>query len=161
MKLLHLLGAASLALVAGCVSERTSVNDHWSTYSIGPRVGRAFLGYDRNQDGESYLDFQWRRKQESSLTVRRHFFNQNPDNPFQVPPTNYNRPRPANSPFPEPWTYFHFTLLDGPIATFDEGGFEELYEGLGTTLEPISVVISALLYDALAIPDAEEQAASE
>ena len=58
MKLLHLLGAASLALVAGCVSERTSVNDHWSTYSIGPRVGRAFLGYDRNQDGESYLDFQ-------------------------------------------------------------------------------------------------------
>jgi len=161
MKLLTLLGAASLALVAGCVSDQASVNDHWSTYSIGPRVGRAFLGYDSETDGESYLEFQWRRKQESSLTVRRHFFNHNPDNPFQSEARNYPAPRPANSPFPNPLSYFHLTLLDGPIATFDQGGFDEFWGGIGETVEPLSVVISSLLYDALGLPDAEAQAGSK
>lgn len=158
MKLMHLLGAASLALAVGCASEQSGISDHWSASSIGPRVGRSFLGYDHHTDGASYLDFQWRRKQESSLTVRRHFLNQNPHNPFQTESSDYPRERPKNSILPEPWTYIHFTLFDGLIATYDEGGMEEFYGGIEDTFGPVSVVISALLYDGLGIPDAEEQA---
>jgi hypothetical protein len=157
MKLFHLLGAASLVLLPACTSTQTSTTDHWNVDSIGPRVGRAFLGYDREKDGDSYLDFQWRRKVDASLTVRRHFFNQNPENPFQPEVKNYPRPRPENSLLPEPWTYFDFTLLDGPIATFSPGGFDEFWAGVGTTFEPISVVASSLLYNGLGVPNAKEQ----
>jgi hypothetical protein len=74
---------------------------------------------------------------------------------------DYPAPRPLNSPFPNPLTYFHLTLIDGPIATLSEGGFTEFWAGIGETTEPLSVVISALLYDAVGLPDAEEQAGAK
>jgi hypothetical protein len=158
MKLFQGLAAASLFLCAACVSNSPAANNHWSLHSVGPRMSRAFLGYDSNRDGDSYLEFQWERKQDVNRTLRRHFLNDNPENPFRTGKPEEPTPRPVNSPFPEPHRYFHWTLIDGPIATFAEReGADEFWQGFVDLFEPVGVIVGSLLYDGLSLPRAEEQ----
>src|SRR6185436_4405044 len=112
--------------------------------------------YDWEKDG-SYRDFQWQKKQDINLTVRRHFFNHNPENPFQAPAPEIYEPRPNHSLLPRPWNYIHVEGLatgaiiygasggfvpipiDSLIGTFEEGGDDEFMQGVGTTFRPVGV----------------------
>lgn len=153
MKLFQGIAAASLLLCTACASNHPASHNHWSLHSVGPRVTRTFLGYDSERDGDSYLEFQWERKQDVNRTLRRHFLNDNPENPFRTGAVEEPAPRPVNSPLPEPHRYFHWTLIDGPIATVvDPDGFHEFWQGIEDTGEPLSAVISAFLYDGLSLP---------
>lgn len=55
------LGSALLAGLTGCASQSKHARDHWTAYSVGPSMSRAFLSYDAESDG-NYTDFQWRKK---------------------------------------------------------------------------------------------------
>jgi hypothetical protein len=175
MKLHPLLGIAVLLGLAGCQSQAAHVRDHWTGYYVGPSMSRAFLGYDPEKDG-SYRDFQWRKKKDIEMTIRRHFFNHNPDNPFEAyDPTVYD-PRPPNSLFPAPWRYIHVEGLafgaislgmspmfmpfpiDSFIGTMEDGGSEEFMEGVGTFFKPAAVIMASFLHDALGFPETKGDA---
>jgi hypothetical protein len=153
MKLFQGFAVAALVSCVACTSNHPASHNHWSLHSVGPRMSRAFLGYDSDRDGNSYLDFQWERKQDVNRTLRRHFLNDNPENPFRSGPPEEPAPRPVNSLLPEPHRYFHWTLIDGPIATFaDEDGFDEFWEGVTDAFEPVSAVLGGFLYDFVQLP---------
>jgi hypothetical protein len=169
------LGALGLSLIVGCASHTSDMNRHWSERSIGPRVSRAFLTYDWEKDG-SYRDFAWQKKQDINLTVRRHFFNNNPENPFQPGDESFYAPRPPNSLLPRPWNYIHLEGLatgailyaaggmfvpipiDSIIGTLEEGGDEEFMQGIGQTFRPIGVVTASFMHDALGFPETQGDA---
>lgn len=169
------LGAALLVGLTSCQSQSAHARDHWTGYSVGPSLSRAFLSYDAESDG-NYLDFQWRKKKNMEMTMRRHIFNNNPDNPFEpVDPTIYD-PRPVHSPLPAPYRYVHiegiafgaiamagggifFPIpIDSMIATGDEGGEEEFVDGIGQTLRPAGHVTASFMHDALGFPETKGEA---
>jgi hypothetical protein len=145
-------------MAAGCRSSGESMNDHWSERSVAPRVSRFFLGYDAEKDGD-YRDFQWERKQDINLTLRRHFLNHNPDNPHQPDVPSRYKPRPPHSLLPNPVPYIHleglllgFALMgatgtfiplpiDSILGTLEPGGVGEFTEGVARTFHPIGVII--------------------
>lgn len=169
MKLPLLCGIAALSLVAGCATQ-VPVGNHWTSRSLGPSMSRALLSYDVEHDGP-YREFQWRRKQDINLTLRRHIFNHNPYNPFEPDAPELFEPRPPHSLLPRPWNYIHVEGLvmgailyaaggvfvplpiDSLIGTMEEGGDEEFFEGVGETVRPIGVMTESFLYDALPFPD--------
>lgn len=167
------IGAALLGALTSCTST-THVNEHWKESSIGPQIGRAFLGYDRERDGR-YIDYQWKKKQSINMTVRRHLFNHNPENPFQAVDESVYEPRPTHSLVPRPWNYIHlegvamgaifygaggvfFPLpVDSVIATMDDGGDEEFMEGVNEFTRPVGATTGSFLHDAVGIPRREPQ----
>lgn len=159
-----------LALFAGCASQGPYVNQHWTERSVGPRMSRAFLSYDPDTDG-SYRDFQWTKKRDINLTISRHLFNRNPENPFQTPNEEFYEPRPNHSLFPDAYNYIHleglalgaiayaagapaiFPLpLDSILGTFEEGGSEEFMEGVNTVTRPLGLMTASFLHDGLGFP---------
>jgi hypothetical protein len=174
MKLLSLLAASSIFGMAGCASQAAYSHDHWSPYSVQPSLSRAFLSYDPEMDG-SYREFQYKKKKSINLTLRRHFFNENPDNPFEAEDPTWYDPRPNHSITPRPWDYIHVEGIllgfvpytpgavfvpipvDSIIATFEPGGDQEFMDGIGMTLKPIGVVTTSFLYDGLGFPDNRPQ----
>ena len=157
MKLLQILGASALLGAIGCQSQAAHIHDHWSPYFIGPSMARAFLTYDAEKDG-SYLDFQWRKKQDINLTIRRHLFNQNPDNPFEGEDPTVYEPRPPNSIVPRPLTYLFPLPIDSIIGSFEEGGLEEFMQGVNTTTRPFGVLTASFLHDSLGFPETKGDA---
>jgi hypothetical protein len=172
----HLLLGAALTLgSAACQSQAAYEHDHWTGYSIGPSMSRNILGYSAEMDGD-YKDFQWRRKKSIELTLRRHFFNSNPDNPFEVYDPSVYEPRPNHSLVPAFYRYIHVegivigaaTLafspvlypipVDSIIGTFEEGGGEEFVKGLQETARPIGQATSSLMHDALGFPETQGDA---
>lgn len=165
------LGAALLVGLTSCQSQAAHARDHWTGYSVGPSLSRAFLSYDAESDG-NYTDFQWRKKKSMELTIRRHFFNHNPDNPFEaVDPTIYE-PRPIHSLLPAPYRYIHveglvfgacllaegafFPLpIDSILGSFEEGGPEEFTDGITQTLRPVGHVTASFMHDALGFPETQ------
>jgi len=148
MKSIPLFIAASAAItLAGCSAGPNRAKDHWSAHSVGPRMSRAFLGYQSDVDGE-YVDYQW---------------NDNPENPFTMSADTPSTQRPVHSPLPNPFTYFHVESLvygglmyaamgtfipipvDSLIATFSPGGGEEFVHGLQTTAEPVGILLLTVL----------------
>ncbi|MDA1265048.1 MAG: hypothetical protein O2816_08215 [Planctomycetota bacterium] len=112
--------ASALALVAvACQGSGQQINDHWNADSIAPRAGRFFLGYDAQKDGD-YRDFAWERKQHINLTLRRHLFHHNPDNPNH--PDVAARQRPLNSLLPDPVSFIHLEGLLIGFATWTGTG---------------------------------------
>lgn len=111
-----LLGVA--LLVGGC---RTNVNpamDHWNVASLGPRLQKNFLGYRADLDG-NYRDFVVNQKQDVNMTLRRHFLNNNPANPFEAPdPVYMSGGRPPHSLLPNPLNYFHLEAIAIGFATY-------------------------------------------
>ncbi|MFO1009426.1 MAG: hypothetical protein U1F29_05120 [Planctomycetota bacterium] len=164
---------AGLALLAGCASQGPYVNQHWSERSIGPRMSRAFLSYDPENDG-SYRDFQWKKKQSINLTISRHLFNHNPENPFQAESPDFYKPRPNHSLLPRAYNYIHMEgialgaiayaggapaiiplPLDSIIGTFEEGGTEEFVQGVGEFVRPLGVLTASFLHDGLGFPESK------
>ncbi len=120
-----------LPLAPGCTTQGAHGNDHWSGYSISNSMGRNILGYSQERDGD-YIDFQDRQKRAFNLTLRRHFFHSNPENPFQPEVKGYFDPRLPHGPLPDVVTYLQ-DPLSSIIADFSEGGREENSAGLRHT----------------------------
>jgi hypothetical protein len=148
--LLHsaLAGAALLTLGTGCQSAAPDIDDHWNFKSVPPRMARHILGYDAARDG-MYRDFQWERKKDINLTLRRLILNNNPENPFQDYDPSLYEGRPVHSILPDPVMYIHLEGLfvgwaltaassgafipipiDSLIGTFEDGGGEEFWRGI-------------------------------
>ena len=149
--------AALLLLACSCTTPGQSVNNHWSSSSIVPRATRFFLGYDSEKDG-SYRDFQWKRKQEINLTLRRYFLNHNPDNPNHEDVKARYAPRPNHSILPNFVDYIHLEgvllgfasgmgifPLDSLLGTAEEGGFDEFVSGIQETFTPLGTLTSSAL----------------
>lgn len=163
MKSIPLFIAASAAItLASCSAGPNRAKDHWSAHSVGPRMSRAFLGYQSDVDGE-YVDYQWKQKQSINRTISRHLLNDNPENPFTMSADTPSTQRPLHSPLPNPFTYFHVESLvygglmyaamgsfipipvDSLIATFSPGGGEEFVHGIQTTAEPMGILLLTVL----------------
>ena len=117
-----LLGTALFAVGAGgAVGCRTNTNpalDHWNIATIKPRLAKSFLGYRADLDG-SYRDFHVRQRQDINLTLRRHFLNNNPENPFQTSDDVYDSGgRPPHSLLPNPLNYVHFEAIVIGLITY-------------------------------------------
>ena len=120
MKLLTLIAATTVFGMAGCSSQAAHVHDHWSPYYVQPSLSRAFLSYDPEMDG-SYREFQYKKKKSINLTLRRYFFNENPDNPFEAEDPTWYDPRPNNSITPRPWDYIHVEGLVLGLVAYTPG----------------------------------------
>jgi len=98
MKRLTLLSLVLLAATSACTTPAYE-NNHWHFNSVGPRVTHQFLGYRQSRDG-AYLTKLESDLGEASLTLRRHFMNDNPQNPLmpQVARPPY-RPQPPKVEF--------------------------------------------------------------
>jgi hypothetical protein len=123
--------------------------EHWGGGSLGGRITKHFTGYRHDLD-ETYIDHQYRKKKDINLTLRRHFANNNPDNPFQVDDPSRIQQRPPHSVLPDPIYYMHAESLafglvtlgwtgafipipvDSLVATVD-GGWGEMWDGVANT----------------------------
>lgn len=150
--LIPLLALSSMT--SSCASGGRDIGDHWSERSTVPRMTRFFMGYDAEKDGD-YRDFAWERKKDINLTLRRYFFNHNPDNPNHEDVASRYSPRPINSPLPNPVGYVHVEGLilgagmwaasgaffpfpvDSMLGTIQEGGVAEFVDGVAETVTPI------------------------
>ena len=101
MKRSLVVSTLALTVLASCTSTSRDINKHWEEESLVPRVGRFFLGYDSEKDGD-YRDFSWRRRQAINKTMVRHFLNINPDNPNHADVPRLRSTRPVASPGTEP-----------------------------------------------------------
>jgi len=153
----------ALLLTASCQSTGQDINNHWSAKSIAPRGARFFLGYNAEKDGE-YRDFQWQRKQDINLTLRRYFMHNNPDNPYHEDVESRYEPRPRHSIAPNPVEYIHLEgallgfisygagggyiplPIDSIIGTLEPGGMDEFVEGVEEAMSPIAVVTASFVH---------------
>jgi hypothetical protein len=147
--------ATSVALAAAsalgaCHTTPEPYDNHWNVGSLGPRMAYYGLGYNPVL-ADTYRDSQWQDKQDINLTLRRHFLNNNPENPFEPEDTSLSDPRPPHSVVPDPVQYFHlesiffglgFSALTGTfipipvgsvLGTLEEGGGEEFSQGIKQT----------------------------
>lgn len=170
-----LISAVATLGFTACRSQAAYENDHWTPYSIGPSLSRNILGYSAENDGD-YKVFQWKRKKSIELTLRRHFFNNNPDNPFEPYDPSVNAPRPNHSLFPNFVQYIHVEGIllgaattafspilypipvDSIIGTFEEGGGDEFVAGIQETARPMGQATASFLHDALGFPETEGDA---
>lgn len=178
MKLLTPIVAASVLGLAGCSSIAAHEHEHWSPYYTQVSMARAFLGYDAELDGP-YREFQYKKKKAINLTLRRYFFNENPDNPFEAEDPTWYEPRPNWSITPRAWDYIHVEGLvlgglaytpggvfipipvDSIMATFDTGGDQEFMDGIGMTVKPIGVITTSFIYDGVGFKDNRTQASGD
>lgn len=105
MRFRHLLGFALLAAV-GCQSGSVSGTNHWNIDSVGPRVLRHLTGYREDLDGD-FPTFQYTKKKEINLTLRRHFLNDNPKNPLEGEDPQLYEQRRNQSLVPDLPNYVH------------------------------------------------------
>ncbi len=103
-QILPLLVLPLVALVSACSTQGAHGNDHWSQRSISNSMGRAFIGYDEARDGD-YEGHVYESRKSISATIRRHFFNHNPENPFQAYDASYFEPRHKYTVNPDTMTY--------------------------------------------------------
>ncbi len=146
-----LLVGAVLSVSTGCQSAPGYAQSHWNIGSVPSRVAYRFFNYREDLDG-SYREHQWREKQDINLTLRRHFLNNNPYNPFQADDPSLTDPRPPHSILPDPIDYFHVESLSAGVgllaltgvfipipigsllATLQPGGPSEMLEGITDTI---------------------------
>lgn len=146
---------------SGCQSLNGDRDDplydsHWNTGSLRGRAQRAFLGYDADRDG-SVLDHAQSNGESIALTLRRHFLNDNPENPLQ-----YRRGFGGDSvynptaAYADTWFILRdgallaadtlveavvipVDLIAGPISTHfgvDYGSVGDYYDGSGEPVDP-------------------------
>jgi len=150
------------------------MNKHWSNHYVSPSMAHAFLGYNPQFDG-SYRDFAWRKKESINLTIDRHLFNYNPENPFQTQDKTFGGPRPNNSLVPHPENYIHYeglvlgtaTLaaggvfvplpIDSIIGTFEPGGGDEFAAGFHETFQPLATMTTSFFYGAIGFDGGKDQ----
>jgi len=107
----------ALPLFAACKTGVPSVEgEHWVVDSVPMRMVHRFTGYRPDLDG-SYIDFQYRKKKSINNTLRRHFLNNSPDNPFEASDPSQTNRRHAHSIAPDPLYYMHAESLFIGMAT--------------------------------------------
>jgi len=144
------LGLGLFAL-PGCRATTRGNDSHWTVSSLGPRMGYHLLGYRADRDG-TYREHQYEEKKSIDLTLRRHFLNDDPYNPFEPDDPAFFAPRPPHSILPNPLYYFHLesiatglAFLSGAgvfipvpigslLGTLEEGGGHEFAEGIHQTI---------------------------
>jgi hypothetical protein len=102
---------ATLAAVAGvfvlglgaCTTPTAQQSNHWRIDSISPRVAYHFFGYVGDRDGPA-IAYEKNEARDIGMTVRRHLFNENPDNPLQQTGLGRTDWRPSEKPPPWPET---------------------------------------------------------
>ena len=145
------LALAATGVFASCASAPGPYDNHWNIGGLGPRLAYHGLSYQPHLS-DSYRDHQWQQKQDINLTLRRHFLNNNPENPFQPEDPSLSEPRPPHSIVPDPINYFHleslvfgaaFAALGGTfipvplasiIGSMEKGGGAEFVQGLKQTV---------------------------
>jgi hypothetical protein len=99
MKRLSLGALAAFGLLASSCTTTAYENNHWHINHIAPRVSYHFFGYRPSVDG-AYHEKLWSDIGDMGVTLRRHFINDNPDNPLLAHPTlPPYRPQPPQNEF--------------------------------------------------------------
>jgi hypothetical protein len=94
-----------LFTAAACKSGLPSEQgEHWGVESVPQRIVKHFTGYRSDMDGE-FIDFQYRKKKDINLTLRRHFLNNDPGNPVEPYDQSFGTRRPPHSIAPDPIYY--------------------------------------------------------
>jgi len=103
MKPLFRTAVLALAVTAlGCINTDPGVRyNHWNIDDVPPRVVKAFTGYRGPVEG-TYWEHLTAERESRWLTMRRHFLNNNPYNPFEPldyavtqPERNFGEPPPV------------------------------------------------------------------
>jgi len=81
MKTASLLATA--LLFGACASSAPEYDSHWNAGHVGKSAERVFTGYDAELDGSRY-EYGRDNAEGIALTLRRHFMNDNPENPLQM-----------------------------------------------------------------------------
>lgn len=74
---------ASALLFGACASSSPEYASHWNAGHVGQSAEHTFTGYDAELDGGRY-EYGRGNAESIALTVRRHFMNDNPENPLQM-----------------------------------------------------------------------------
>jgi hypothetical protein len=97
------IGVLGTACKTGLVAEQ---GDHWTIDSVPRRMVKHFTGYRPEVHGE-FVEYQYKKKKDINLTLRRHFANNSPDNPFEANDESLTSRRPPHSIGPDPLYYMH------------------------------------------------------
>jgi len=104
-RLLALL--AALPLLGACqTGQPLESGQHWTCESVPSRMMKHFTGYRADKNG-AFIDFQYRKKKDINVTLRRHFANNSATNPFEANDASQTRRRPPHSLAPDPLYYMH------------------------------------------------------
>lgn len=116
-------GALLLVTLAGCQTHEPQINrtSHWNIQSLENRVSRNVLGYDPATNIRTYGEFRRRENQKIYMTVRRHLFNQNPENPFQDWGDEYATERYPHGILPNPYDFLYLGAVAGSVAVTAAG----------------------------------------
>jgi len=111
MRLRHLLGLCLLTAVS-CKSgsEVRTAPNHWNVDSLSPRIVRHLTGYRPDLHGD-FPSYQYGKKKDINLTLRRHFLNNNPKNPLQAEDPAMVEERRNASIVPDTLNWFHIESL--------------------------------------------------
>ena len=74
---------ATAILAGACASSNPDDASHWNAGHVGKSGERVLTGYDAELDGPRY-SYERDNAASIALTVRRHFMNDNPNNPLQM-----------------------------------------------------------------------------
>jgi len=117
---------AAPLLVAACRTSQPApagLSNHWSVDSVPERIAQHFTGYRRDRNGE-YIDYQYEKKKHISLTLRRHFMNNDPDSPFEPEDPSRTGRRPDHSVLPDPIYYINAEgVATGIVLVGTSGAF--------------------------------------
>lgn len=80
--LLPLAALTAALLPSSCKSNDPLYDSHWNVGSLEHRAGYHLFGYD-SYTGESIYEHSANSAKDIALTLRRHFLNDNPENPLQ------------------------------------------------------------------------------
>jgi hypothetical protein len=123
LRLAPLLAATLLAGACQSGGPTTRNNALWKPDSLKYRIGKRFFGYRPDVDGH-YIDFQYQKKQDINLTLRRHFLNNNPHNPMEADDPSLTQRRPPHSLLPDVYDYLHVeSLFTGVVTLAWSGAF--------------------------------------
>jgi hypothetical protein len=119
-RLVPVLAASQLA-ACSATGPTTSDNALWKPESLKYRVSKHFFGYRPDVNGR-YIDYQYEKKQNINLTLRRHFLNNNPDDPGQPDDLSLTQRRPPNSILPDLFGYTHAEAVAAGIVSLAWSG---------------------------------------
>jgi len=94
---------------------------HWTIDSVPSRMVKHVTGYRSDMDGR-YIEYQYQKKKDINLTLRRHFANNDPDNPFLADDPSRTSRRPPHSLAPDPLYYMHAESLFVGVVTLGLSG---------------------------------------
>ena len=125
-------------------------------HRLGPGPNREALHRLPRGRGRDLPEYQDRKKRDIGRTLRRHFLNDNPDNPFEASDPNRYEARSPYGPLPDPVHWFNVESifmgaaaagwsgafvpipLDSVLALFSKGGTGEFADSMTGDWEPIT-----------------------